>query len=284
MPKPIGHQSFVALQPDGRLVAVSANNGRVVRQLASFSRPEQGSVIALSPDRMTVYVAVIPPGKNLRTLTCAEEPPILAVAMNEHPTSKVVGRGVRPSVSPDGTRIAYHSRCGDIYDQQALVVLDLASGATRRYENVEEKVSSEPWNLDTHTWHEDSNHIWVVMDWEMDGNLRLLDLNEHGTLFDAERVRTEHTTYHVERSGPSLVYVHQCCYAEGGGQESQIVHRTPDGVEREILIAAPGQTVSAPTVGPAGDLLWVQRGKLFRWMKGKVFRDLGPSTAIARDW
>jgi hypothetical protein len=284
----VARDEFVALLHDGRLVTVSAGTGRVTRTvLRSATTPTRRPDhihsdrhgVALSPDRRTIY------------LTTGEYDDDCSGGVIERVDVATgrrtrIGHGGWPNVSPDGTKLVYVTWCH--HGDNSVVVRDLRTGTERRYDHYGAETDPEenptPWNLREVVWHADGRRIWVVVSWESNTELRLLDPAKDRTTRDADVVRTHHTTYGLERRGAELVHHHECCYADDEGYDL-LVARTPAGTERVLVRAHSSERLGLPEVGPDGDLLYERSGRLYRARPdGTAPRDLGEATALARDW
>ena len=275
----VGPDEFVALLEDGRLVVASATTGNVTRTvLADAVEPRRDGLrasadVTLAPDRRSIYLATD------TTSGCGRLLERVDVGTGRRTT---IGRGSRPDVSPDGTMLVYVDEC-----PEAAVVRDLRTGAERRYDHHQTEATPEgysaPWRLERVVWHSDGRRLWVVVDWENMTELRLLDPATDRTTNQAEAIRTQHTNYYLDRHGAGLVYVDDCCYAEGEGPD-RVVVRAADGTERRV-VHAPDGLLGAVTAGPGGDLLYERAGRLYRYRAATgTSSDLGTVTALGRDW
>ncbi len=285
-PQALSQDQFVALLPDGRAVVVSAETGQVTDTLATglpYGGP--GAAIELTPDRKAVYVSS--PSGDAWNPSCEEERPMTRIDLTPTPRVVRLERGIDPQVSPNGRLLAYRSKCGGPATEQALVVRDLQTGMVKRIRNTEEfgqADNNEGPNIFTdHAWHHDGRQVWVTLDWESSPVLRLIDTTTDETLDDGERITLQHSPYQLEAYDDALVFLHLCCYPELDGQRS-IVLRYPDGRETEQVVSPYSGNLRNPQVGPLGDLLWEQSDRLFRRRLNGDTVDLGPSTALARDW
>jgi len=126
--RPIGVSSFVAVTRDRFVVELDAH-GTVERTLTRLDGPARDGV-SLVPDRTRAYVAVrVDDGGSS---WCTSK--ILEV--DGAGRTREVARGISPVVSREGVRLAYAttSRVEDICYVTALVVTDLATHASRRFE------------------------------------------------------------------------------------------------------------------------------------------------------
>ena len=275
----VGPDQYVALQEGGELVVASATDGRVA-WIVDVVRVTAGARydLDLAPDRAAVYLTE--PGPD----TCERDGSVARydVATGERTE---VGRGHALSVSPDGTRLAY---VADPCAGGTVEVLDLATGQTTRYANTQrtpdDPAYTGPWNAHEVVWHADGRRLWVVMEWELVTDLRLLDPATDRDLKDVTSVRTQHTTFGLERRADGLVYLHVCCYPEPE-EPSSVVVRDAAGRERKVVTSPASGELTAAVAGPDGDLLYTQSGRVYRLdLDSGATTDLGSSTAVARDW
>ena len=277
---------YVALLRDGRLVAASATTGEITRTLlagataprAYVERFDHTEGVAIAPDRRTVYLAT---GD---AATPCEQRALDRVDVATGERTRVAA-GSSPDVSPDGTRLAYLAPCPG---RAGVVVRDLRTGTERRFAHTELGRDADgnprPWTLDRALWQPDGRRLWVVLRWEDSTELRVLDPADDRTTDHARPVRTRHTTLGLERHGDGLAYVHGCCYADEHG-EDLLVRRAADGTERVLVRAPDTDALGRLAAGPDGALLYERRGRLHRLdVTTGTSTDLGPATAIARDW
>jgi hypothetical protein len=280
LPGGVPKEDYVALLEDGRLVTASARTGAITAVLATLigPRPEPGD-LALSPDRRSVYFTTKPPAED-----ACDGLTRLDVTTGK---SAELGLGNDPQISPDGRSLAFARSChGQV--EQALVVRDLATGLETTYVNDELLGASPsvegPWYLADLVWHADSRRVWVVMDWEDAPELRLLDPATDKTLRDADDVATQHGPRSIERRGAELAYIHTCCYPEST-EDAMVYLRSTSGRDREVVRSPASGRLSKLQVGPDGDLMYEQSGNLYRFdVDSGETLDLGPSSAVARDW
>lgn len=117
-PTPEGPTTLIALTAAGDLVELSPADGSTVRTIASDAAWR--GPLSLTPDRSAVY---------LTRDTDAIRPDIVQVSLTDG-AAEVVAQGRTPSLSPDGTQLAYVGKHPTNPDEEyrALHILDLATG------------------------------------------------------------------------------------------------------------------------------------------------------------
>lgn len=269
---------YVALLEDGRIAAVSAADGSIVRVLGTVPVGTKGAVgdLAISGDRRAVFFAVSALDDENG---CRSEVRRLDLTTGN---SEPVVTGTNPQLSPDGRRLAVMRNCEP---GAAVVVVDLATGLSTELAHVEsvEDAVDVPWVFTDVAWDAGGSALWVVMEWEGSTELRRVDPTNTGDLSDGQVARTEYATLIIEPRGDGLVYHHECCYPDFA-EPGLVVTRSPNGTEQVLLGDGLG-SVSDLQAGPSGELLTVVGGRVFRIEPTSGQRaDLGPSTALARDW
>lgn len=122
---PLAAGNLVGWLRDGRLVTVATRNGaqhELARMRVNVGSGPAG--VALSVDRRTAYVAWTTgePG-------CFYE--LGAIRTDGRGQLRTLDTGTAPAVSPDGTKLAYYRISDSECKEQALVIVDLRSGAIR---------------------------------------------------------------------------------------------------------------------------------------------------------
>jgi hypothetical protein len=198
-PTPEGPSSIIGLTAAGDLVELDPANGATLRTVATDAA--WAGPLSLTPDRTAVYLT-------RQTDAVPGRPDIVRVSLTDG-TSEVVAKGRVPSLSPDGTRLAYvgvHPTNPD-EEYRALHVLDLASG----------EVTYVPDNtcggcarrIDQPAWSPDGSRLYVAAGFQ-DSPLPSMDLLVvvPGTTVDldtAEVFQTNDTFVHREPGNPGFL-------------------------------------------------------------------------------
>jgi hypothetical protein len=175
---------------DGRLVLLSAVDGRQLRVLAEVYGPRPH--VDATPDGRTLYFSPTidqDPGPGC-------EPPVVESVSVDGGDRKRVDRGSSPIVSPDGRRLAYLQTDASSCEQSHIVMRELDDDAVRRW-----PVAAGV-GVTLMSWSPDSRHVTVVSDDDEDGAGDLLnqwlDTERGGSLADADRITTRD-------SGPAVL-------------------------------------------------------------------------------
>jgi dipeptidyl aminopeptidase/acylaminoacyl peptidase len=162
--------TVVALTRGGAVRLVDVSNGRTVRTLVE--RGVDGGVTR-SPDGTTVYYGDSGTG-------CANGWIHIVPADGSSPPKRLV-EGTRPSVSPDGTRLAFWTRqSGDTGCDLSLVVRVPATGAEQRWTRPNGYFRGGP--IERIDWSPDGRRLLISK------NLLVLDLTRPGPLDGATSI------------------------------------------------------------------------------------------------
>lgn len=164
---------------------VDAHDGEVVAQLDSPRL--SGRAVGFSG------VAVHPAGDALYAVAVINAHRSEIHRLGFEGGSELVAVGADVAVSPDGRSIAY-SRTTDARDGRAtarredLVVQDLTTGTERRWENAAPTDPDLTADLGSLSWSSDSRSVAFHIRFEDGVEVRILDIDEGGSVLDGHRV------------------------------------------------------------------------------------------------
>jgi hypothetical protein len=231
-PAPAAPATFVGVR-DGQILLVDAASGEPIRVLVDRAGLGGGSGaldLELSPDGSTLYyVANGMPELIMRVPIAGGEPTLVA-------------QGRKPTVSPDGGRLAYvdcHSPmagCGN-----AIVILDLGTGDTRSWNvRADEWVGQLAWLPDGRTlafsmfYPGDSNPTTHLLDTMEEAGAALSDVGKIGP----ERVGAGWTVIGYHQPTAGLAVLHYCCSSNATDEieETALLSVGQDGRMIETLL------------------------------------------------
>lgn len=285
--RPAFPAQLAAVDGDGRVVVLDSATGAVDRVLLEgigVSDPASND-IAVTPDRSSVFVT--------RPGTAGASSQILQVPFAGGP-AQVIATGTSPSVSPDGSTLAYigfqPAPGGGNLPVPVLVLRDLATGSERRLGPGE----AQPFTFIADTaWTGDGQHVAFIAG-EIQTGLWVVD-RDASTLDAASRLgptaRGDGTSWRAVTAWDAgrLAVVETCCDV---GQRSRwlvlVVHVDTGTVEGGLL---PLERVEASVLdSDAGtdDLLYVSglgpaTGSSYRW-GGQGTPQLVRSGIVAAAW
>lgn len=189
--------TIVALTTAGALVEIDPATGATVRTIASDAA--WAGPLSLAPDRSTVY---------LTRETGGIRPDVVRVTLADG-TSETVAQGRVPSVSPDGTRLAYVGKHPTNPDEEyrALHVLDLATGAETTVPD--DSCGGCPRRIDQPAWSPDGSTLYVATGFQ-DSAVPAMDLlvvtpGTTTTLDSAPVFQPADTFVHGEAGNPTFL-------------------------------------------------------------------------------